>query len=230
MLSVVIPTRNDERSLVPTLAALVPGAASGVVRDVTIADGGSTDATLEVADIAGCHVVGGSVARGDRLDRAARNAKGPWLLFLEPDVVLGEGWHREVRTLIEALERAGEADRRAAVFSFAVDGFGGRARIAEWLAGLSRLLTGLPRPEQALLINKTFYERLGGFRKLATMSDADLIRRIGGGRIVRLRTLALAPASRARRPEAFPAGPSAALGAGLLMLRVPPRLVARLYD
>ncbi|GLK67772.1 glycosyltransferase [Hansschlegelia plantiphila] len=226
MLSVVIPTRNHERSLVTTLAALVPGAADGVVRDVTIADGGSTDATLEVADLAGCNALKGGLARGDRLDAAARRAKGPWLLFLDPDVTLEEGWHREVRSLIDALERTGEADRRAAVFGYGVDGFGGRDRLAERLAGLAGLLTGLPRPEQGLLIHKSFYERLGGFRPLPAMADADLIRRIGRGRIVRLRARALAPAPRA---EAWRAGPKAALGAGLLMLRVPPRLVARLY-
>ncbi|MFJ5489311.1 glycosyltransferase, partial [Hansschlegelia beijingensis] len=53
MLSVLIPTCNHERALVPTLSTLVPGAADGLVRDVTIVDGGSTDATAEVADPAG---------------------------------------------------------------------------------------------------------------------------------------------------------------------------------
>jgi glycosyltransferase involved in cell wall biosynthesis len=225
MLSVVIPTRNDERVLVPTLASLVPGAADGVVRDVMIADGGSSDATLEIADLAGCStIVGGGAARGDRLDAAARRAKGPWLLFLEPDVTLDEGWHREVRSLIETLDRTGESERRAAVFRFGLDGFGAKVRLVERLSGLSGLLTGLPRPQQGLLIHKAFYERLGGFRPLPAMADADLIRRIGAGRILRMRARALASAGRHGLP-----GPMAAVRAGLLMLRVPPRLVARLY-
>ena len=46
VLSVIIPTLDCERSLVPTLASLVSGAAVGTVRDVIIADGGSRDATL----------------------------------------------------------------------------------------------------------------------------------------------------------------------------------------
>ncbi len=72
MLSVIIATLNCERALVPTLATLVPGAAAGTVRDVIIADGGSKDATLEVADIAGCEIMasqcstGGPVATSDR--------------------------------------------------------------------------------------------------------------------------------------------------------------------
>lgn len=38
MLSVVIATHDSERALLPTLAALVAGAAAGVVREVIVAD------------------------------------------------------------------------------------------------------------------------------------------------------------------------------------------------
>lgn len=224
MLSVIIPTRNDERRLVRTLSALVAGVADGTVRDVTLADAGSTDSTLEIADFAGCNAVRGPGGRGAVLDAAARSAKGPWLMFLEPGVVLEEGWRQEVRATIEALERRGEAERRAGVFRFALDSFGADARIAERLAGVSRLLTGLPRPEQGLLIHKGLYERTGGFRSLAALAEADFIRRLGPRRLVRLRSRALAPVE----ASVDQPWPKAALGAGLLMLRVPPRLVARL--
>ena len=53
MLSVIIATHESERALVPTLAALVPGAAAGLLAEVVVADAGSRDATAEVADIAG---------------------------------------------------------------------------------------------------------------------------------------------------------------------------------
>ncbi len=54
MISVVIATHESERLLVPTLAALVPGALAGVVREVIVADAGSRDDTAKVADVAGC--------------------------------------------------------------------------------------------------------------------------------------------------------------------------------
>lgn len=38
MLSVIIPTHDSERALVRTLAALVPGAAAGLVSEVLITD------------------------------------------------------------------------------------------------------------------------------------------------------------------------------------------------
>ena len=57
MLSVVIATHNSERALLPTLAALVQGAAAGIVREVIVADAGSRDATTAIADGAGCRVL-----------------------------------------------------------------------------------------------------------------------------------------------------------------------------
>src|SRR6266436_4452549 len=57
MLSVVIATHNSERALLPTLAALVSGAAAGFVREVIVADAGSRDATTAIADGAGCRVL-----------------------------------------------------------------------------------------------------------------------------------------------------------------------------
>ena len=74
MLSVIIPTLNCERVLVPTLASLVSGAAAGTVRDVIIVDGGSGYATVDVADLAGCEIM---VFRGAVAGAAAgRNHEG----------------------------------------------------------------------------------------------------------------------------------------------------------
>ncbi|TIT31983.1 MAG: glycosyltransferase, partial [Mesorhizobium sp.] len=54
MLSVLIQTLNDEERLARTLASLIGGAVEGVVRDVVVCDGGSTDQTHRVAEHAGC--------------------------------------------------------------------------------------------------------------------------------------------------------------------------------
>ena len=54
MLSVIIPTEGVEQPAVATLAALVPGAAAGVVREVLLVDRAGTDVIERVADVAGC--------------------------------------------------------------------------------------------------------------------------------------------------------------------------------
>ncbi|MGB6348827.1 MAG: glycosyltransferase, partial [Pseudolabrys sp.] len=57
MLSAIIATYESERALVPTLAALVPAAAAGLLAEVVVADAGSADATAEVAEFAGCRFI-----------------------------------------------------------------------------------------------------------------------------------------------------------------------------
>ena len=92
MLSVIIATRDSERPLVRTLAALVPGATSGLITEVLIADAGSRDDTPAVADIAGCKLLAGDEPLGRRLQAAADAARAPWLLFLQPGIVLDTPW------------------------------------------------------------------------------------------------------------------------------------------
>ena len=55
MLSVIIPTDGVEQPAVATLAALVPGAAAGVIREVLLVDRADTNTIERVADVAGCH-------------------------------------------------------------------------------------------------------------------------------------------------------------------------------
>src|SRR5262245_58936909 len=82
MISVVIPTLNDEDGLAGTLAALVPAAVDGLVREVIVVDGGSTDGTLHIAEAAGTEIVRSEASRGAQLAARAKRARFPWLLFL----------------------------------------------------------------------------------------------------------------------------------------------------
>src|SRR3954452_5297584 len=84
MFSVIIATHDSERPLVHTLSALVPGATGGLVREVIVADGQSTDETEQVADYAGCVFFSSGEPLGGRLMAAAQRARGDWLMFLRP--------------------------------------------------------------------------------------------------------------------------------------------------
>ena len=92
MISVVIATHNDERTLGQTLASLVPAAVDALVREVVLADAGSTDHTLSIADDAGARVVQGSGPAEARLAEACRTARADWLLILEASVPAPHGW------------------------------------------------------------------------------------------------------------------------------------------
>lgn len=189
VISVIIPTLDDERSLVPTLAALVAGAADGLIVEAIIADGGSTDGTEAVADIAGCRFYKGPADTGTRLAAAAVASKAPWLMFVRPGVVLDEGWIREVRSFLDQVARRGEADRRAAAFALGIDDYGlaAKARLAQ--ARLGFLLGRGAEPGQGLLVSRDHYRALGG-HGAGPQSEKALTRRLGPRRIVTLRSRA----------------------------------------
>jgi Glycosyl transferase family 2 len=185
MLSVVIATHDSERALLPTLAALVAGAAAGMVREVIIADAGSRDATAAIADGAGCRVLASAQTRGARLKVAAATARAPWLLFLAPGTVPDATWIEETRRFIEQVELRGCAATHAAAFRPGSATF--RPALLEALALLRASLGARPDPSQGLLIARSLYDALGGHRDIAE-PERDLARRLGRRRVVLLRS------------------------------------------
>jgi glycosyltransferase involved in cell wall biosynthesis len=189
MLTVIIPTHNSERALVPTLAMLVPGALTGTVREVIVADDGSTDATSDVVDIAGCDIVVSQAPLATRLRSAAASAKGTWLLFLRPGLVLDAAWLEEVTRVIENAILRGTVDTHAAVFRRAPPN--GAEPLGRQLLGVLAAALGGPDPDQGLLISRQAYDRIGGHRADVADPERDLLRRLGRHRIATLRTAAI---------------------------------------
>jgi len=190
MLTVIIPTKNHERALVPTLAMLVPGAMSGTVSQVIVVDGGSTDATAQVVDVAGCEIMTSTAPLAARLRSAAAAARGSWLMFLRPGVVLDAAWVEEATRVIENAVARQTVASHAAAFR--------KSSAPDTAEPLWRQVLGLfwaalrgPHPEQGLMISRQFYERIGGHRDDAADPEAELLRRLGRRRIVTLRSAAI---------------------------------------
>ena len=85
MLSIVIPTHNEENYLPILLGCLK----RQTFRDfeVIVADANSKDATKKIASNFGCKVVKGGMPSVGR-NAGTKQAKGEWLLFLDADVQL----------------------------------------------------------------------------------------------------------------------------------------------
>ncbi|HUO89684.1 MAG TPA: glycosyltransferase [Rhizomicrobium sp.] len=197
MISVVIPALNAQAVLPRCFDSLIGATVRGLVKEVIVADGGSGDDTLTIADAAGCHVVRADKDRGAQLAAGARAARGDWLLFLHPETALEPGWENEAEAF---MARTTLEKPRAASFRFALDDFEPRARRRERVAALRGHLFALPYGDQGLLISKRLYQKIGGYRA-GTMADADLVRRIGRARLVQLRARAINAAQAAPRPR-----------------------------
>lgn len=224
MLSVIIPTLDAERHLVRTLAALVPGAVEGVVREVIIADGGSRDRTLEIAREAGCEIVEGAAGRGAQLAAGSVAARGEWLMFLHADTELMPGWIGAVEAFT-----ARQGPGRAAYFRFQLDDRGLRPALLQGLVRLRCVLFALPYGDQGLLIHRSLYDEIGGYRDMALMEDVDLVRRLGRRRLMPLPAAAVTSAERYRQAGYLPRMLRNALCLALYFCRVPVARIARIY-
>lgn len=228
MISVVIPTLNAEAHLARCLTALVPAAVDGVVREVVIVDGGSSDATAKIADDAGATFIKAERGRGQQLAAGAAAAKSRWLLFLHADTVLQPGWEEEVLHFMRDVD-FGERRAAAAVFRFALNDTGFWAGYLQAMVRLRCGLFALPYGDQGLLISRQLYDAIGGYRPLTLMEDVELVRRLGRRRLAFLRARAVTSATRYRQ-GGYPLRMLRNLTClGLFYLRVPTRYIARLY-
>jgi rSAM/selenodomain-associated transferase 2 len=228
MISVVIPTLNAESGLTACLSALVPATVDGLVREVVIVDGGSTDRTLLVADQAGTRVIQSLPGRGRQLQAGAKAARFNWILFVHADTVLELGWEREVADFIERVD-TGQRQEAAAVFRFALDDVGFLPRFVEAGVALRTHAMRLPYGDQGLLIPRRLYDRIGGFRDMPLMEDVDIVRRLGRARIAVLRATAVTSAIRFKRDGYLLRVARNLTCLTLYYLRVPPRIIARFY-
>jgi rSAM/selenodomain-associated transferase 2 len=228
VISVVVPTLNAEATLAETLAALVPAAVAGLVREVIVADGGSSDRTAAIADGAGADLLQCETGRGPQLAAGARRARSTWLMFLHADTVLEPGWEREVSTFMERVD-TGTRPLAAAAFRFALDDAGMRPRMLEQMVTLRTRALKLPYGDQGLLVPKRLYEEVGGYRPLSIMEDVDIVRRLGRRRIVTLRARAVTSAERYRRDGYFRRSARNLFCLTLYTFRVPPDVIKRIY-
>jgi len=229
MISVIIPTLNASAGLAATLAALVPGLVSGVLREVVLVDGGSIDNTLEIAEVAGVKIVQSKCGRGSQLRKGAQTAKSDWLLFLHADTVLEAGWDEEVRVLIERIEFKGYAET-AAAFRFVLDDSGFLPRMIERGVALRCAVLRMPYGDQGLLIPRRLYDKIGGYSDIPLLEDVDLNRRIGRTRMHIMRSGAVTSAIRYRRDGYIRRILRNWVCLSMYYCRVPVANIARIYN
>jgi rSAM/selenodomain-associated transferase 2 len=225
MLTIIIPTLEAGACLGATLASLAEGLDGGLVLEVVVVDGGSADGTVALAKAQGARVVQAPRGRGGQLAAGAAAATGDWLLFLHADTCLSPGWAGVVRRFIEDPAMA----QRAGVFDLRFNSAAPQARRLEQIVAWRTRRLGRPYGDQGLLLARSLYQALGGFRPLPLMEDVDMVRRIGRGRIVVLASHALTSASRYERDGWIRRSVRNLCCLALWHVGVSPRVLQRLY-
>jgi len=179
MVSIVVPTLNEETRIAGTLQALqsLPGD-----KQILIADGGSEDRTADIATELGVRVVACPRGRGCQIRTAAAEAKGDVLWFVHADT-------RPAAGALEAMEKAlTSSSVIGGNFSLIFEGEHYSAGQMTAIYPCLRWL-GLSYGDAGIFIRRSVYDAIGGCRPYPLFEDLDLVRRMKRhGRFVHLDT------------------------------------------
>lgn len=190
-ITVIIPTLNSVAQLGPTLTCVFEGVESGLVHQVILADGGSTDNIADVAQDSGALLTITRPGRGIQLCKAAKCAQTDWLLFLHADTTLSQNWEQVVKIHLET-------STKAAHFKLHFDAAGLAPCIVAAWANLRSHVFALPYGDQGLLISRVDYNNIGGYPQIPLMEDVAIVCKLRG-KLITLPAIATTSAAKYRR-------------------------------
>ena len=187
-LSIVMPVLNEAAGIEAALRELAPYRRRST--EVIVVDGGSRDATAELARPLADRVIAGPRGRGVQMNAGAAVAQGDVLLFLHADTRLPGDADRLV---FDGLARSRRSWGR---FNVRFDG-GGLLALIALMMNLRSRLSGIATGDQAMFVTRAAFAAAGGFPPIALMEDVALSARLK--RISRPLCLAARVTTSARR-------------------------------
>jgi rSAM/selenodomain-associated transferase 2 len=178
LLSIIIPTLNEAAHLPALLADLRQQ--QGIISEIIVADGGSTDATRAVAVAGGVDFIAARRGRGAQMNAAAQAATGATLLFLHADSRIAAP--DLLRHALAALTAAAPGEERIAGhfplhFLRTTRHHALAYRYLEEKSACNRMNT--TNGDQGFLLSREFFRQLGGFDEtLPFLEDQDLAEKI----------------------------------------------------
>jgi rSAM/selenodomain-associated transferase 2 len=168
-LTLTVPVLDEAAGIVTALQRLAPLRARG--HEVIVVDGGSRDATPELAAPLADAVLTSPRGRARQMNAGAAAAQGEVLLFLHADTALPDGAEAAIESAVAAGARWGRFDVRIA----------GRSPLFPVIAALMNArsrLTGIATGDQAIWVVASLFRDLGGYADLPLMEDIELSRRL----------------------------------------------------
>ena len=170
MISIIIPTLNEEKALPVTLAALFEQVSDD---EIIIVDGGSSDETRKIcASFSRITFIKSEKGRAAQMNAGARIASGDILLFLHADTLLPEHALATIDTLIN--ERQHEAG--GFKHSFGHDDW--RLEFISFLDNRRCQKTRIIYGDQAMFVTRDLFNRLDGFPVVDILEDVLFCERL----------------------------------------------------
>jgi len=172
-LSVIIPALNEAASIAETLGDLANCLAGcrGAGAEVLVVDGGSDDATREIAVPLCDRVIEGPRGRARQMNAGAANARGETLWFLHADTRVPPGATAVIEQVVASGREWGRFDVR-------LSGRRPSLRIVERMMNLRSTQSGIVTGDQGLFVTRAAFDAVGGYPDIPLMEDIALSRRL----------------------------------------------------
>ncbi|MGZ5098633.1 MAG: TIGR04283 family arsenosugar biosynthesis glycosyltransferase [Usitatibacter sp.] len=168
-LSIIVPVLDEASSIEATLAAVQPWRARGI--EVVVVDGGSRDATRDLARPLADRVIDAPRGRASQMNAGARAAAGGVLLFVHADTILPGA----AADLVQRMDASGREWGR---FDVAIAGADPLLRFVARLMNARSRLTGIATGDQAMFVRRAAFEAVGGFPEIPLMEDVALSKKL----------------------------------------------------
>ncbi len=162
-ISIVIPTLNEAQRIDASLEALAPLRSRG--HELILADGGSSDDTVERAAGRCDRLVAAPRGRAVQMNAGAAHATGRALLFLHADTRLPAH--------ADSLVAAALEERLWGRFDVEIEGRHPALKVVAFAMNLRSRLTGIATGDQAIFVRR---EAFDGFPEIALMEDVAFSR------------------------------------------------------
>lgn len=168
-IAIVVPVLDEAGGVAATLDALAPLRRRGC--EVIVVDGGSTDATVELAATRADAVLSAPRGRARQMNAGAAASRAEALLFLHADTRLPACADRLVRAALDRGALWGRFDVRISGRPFML-------RVVAAAMNARSRLTGIATGDQAIFVRREVFERIGGFPEQPLMEDVEISRRL----------------------------------------------------
>jgi rSAM/selenodomain-associated transferase 2 len=168
-LSIIIPTLNEADNIATTLAPLQAMRARGA--EVIVVDGGSSDATCDIALQLCDRVISGTRGRAAQMNLGAAHATGDALWFLHADTTAPPHADRVIMDQISLGAKWGR-------FDVAISGHHVMLNVIAWFMNHRSRLTDIATGDQGLFILRKTFIDVGGFPDQPLMEDVELCKRL----------------------------------------------------
>ena len=169
-LSIVMPVLNEAAGMGAALQALAPLRARST--QLVVADGGSSDATVALAQAAGATVVAAPRGRALQMNAGAQQASAGVLLFLHADTLLPENADQ---LIAQALANGQAVWGR---FDVRITGQPRMLRVVAAFMNARSRWSGIATGDQAMFMTRAAFDAVGGFTAQPLMEDIEISKRL----------------------------------------------------